>query len=48
MQTSWDESRIVPNSCGLKEAVAWRESSGRGQAREGGLERGDSHVYIEE
>lgn len=28
--TSWDESKIGPNSPVLKEAAAWRESSGRG------------------
>lgn len=46
METSWDESRIGPDSSGLKEAAARRESGGRGQEREGELERGDSHVYI--
>lgn len=45
METSWEGSRIGPNSSGLKEAAAWRESGGREQEREGEPERGDSHVY---
>jgi len=45
METGWDESRICPNSSGLKEAAAWGDSGGREQEREGELERGDSRGY---
>lgn len=38
--TIWGESRIGPNSSGLKETAAWRENGGRGQEREGELEGG--------
>lgn len=44
METIWDESRIGPNSSGLKEPATRRESGGREQNR-GELERGDSCVY---
>lgn len=44
METIWDESRIGPNSSGLKEPETWRESAGREQRKGEELERGDSCV----